>query len=147
MKSITNNWKLFQYALRFTPQFVFLTVIDNLFLGFLNSYVTVIFLKVLFDQIEIGAEFSRLMYLVTFLLLFFVIGYIFHVIYMHFCEPRYKYKLHSAIQKILFEKLSKIEVEYYDNNTAMDLYNNNKEKIAHELALVFKKHYGNKISR
>ena len=115
MKSITNNWRLFQYALRFTPQFVFLTVMDNLFLGFLNSYVTVIFLKVLFDQIEIGAEFSRLMYLVTFLLLFFVIGYIFHVIYMHFCEPRYKYKLHSAVQKILFEKLSKIEVEYYDN--------------------------------
>lgn len=115
MKSITNNWRLFKYALRFTPLFVLLTVIDNIFLGFLNSYVTVIFLKSLFDQIETGTEFSKLMYLAAFLLLFFVVGYIFHVIYMHFCEPLYKYKLHSAIRKILFEKLSKIEVEYYDN--------------------------------
>ena len=115
MKSIINNWRLFKYALRFTPLFVLLTVIDNIFLGFLNSYVTVIFLKSLFDQIETGTEFSKLMYLTAFLLLFFVVGYIFHVIYMHFCEPLYKYKLHSAIRKILFEKLSKIEVEYYDN--------------------------------
>ncbi len=40
-----------------------------------------------------------------------------------------------------------IEVEFYDNHSAMAKYENNKEKIAHELALVFKKNYGSKISR
>ena len=40
-----------------------------------------------------------------------------------------------------------IEVEFYTNNTAMAKYEDNKEKIAHELALVFKKNYGDKISR
>ena len=40
-----------------------------------------------------------------------------------------------------------IEVEFYDNNSAMAKYETNKEKIAHELATVFKKNYGDKISR
>lgn len=40
-----------------------------------------------------------------------------------------------------------IEVEFYDNHSAMAKYENNKEKIAHELALVFKNNYGSKISR
>ncbi len=40
-----------------------------------------------------------------------------------------------------------IEVEFYDNHSAMAKYEKNKEKIAHELALVFKKNYGSKISR
>lgn len=40
-----------------------------------------------------------------------------------------------------------IEVEFYDNHSAMKKYENNKEKIAHELALVFKNNYGSKISR
>lgn len=40
-----------------------------------------------------------------------------------------------------------MEVEFYDNNSAMAKYETNKEKIAHEMALVFKKNYGDKISR
>lgn len=40
-----------------------------------------------------------------------------------------------------------VEVEFYDNHSAMAKYETNKEKIAHELALVFKKNYGDKISR
>lgn len=40
-----------------------------------------------------------------------------------------------------------IEVEFYDNHSAMAKYETNKEKIAHELALVFKNNYGSKISR
>lgn len=40
-----------------------------------------------------------------------------------------------------------MEVEFYDNNSAMQKYETNKEKIAHELALVFKNNYGSKISR
>lgn len=40
-----------------------------------------------------------------------------------------------------------MEVEFYDNNTAMAKYETNKENIAHELALVFQKNYGSKISR
>ncbi len=40
-----------------------------------------------------------------------------------------------------------IEVEFYDNPGAMDQYSKNKEKIAHELALVFQKHYGSSITR
>lgn len=40
-----------------------------------------------------------------------------------------------------------VEVEFYDNNSAMAKYESNKEKIAHELASVFKKNYGSKISR
>ena len=40
-----------------------------------------------------------------------------------------------------------IEVEFYDNHSAMEKYETNKEKIAHELALVFKNNYGSKISR
>jgi hypothetical protein len=40
-----------------------------------------------------------------------------------------------------------IEVEFYDNHSAMAKYEKNKEKIAHELALVFKNNYGSKISR
>ena len=51
MKSIRNNWKLLQYALRHTPRFVLLAMLDGLFLGFLNSYATVVFLKIIFDQI------------------------------------------------------------------------------------------------
>ena len=40
-----------------------------------------------------------------------------------------------------------LEVEFYDNNSAMAKYETNKEKIAHEIALVFQKNYGDKISR
>ncbi len=40
-----------------------------------------------------------------------------------------------------------IETEFYDNTAAMNKYNKNKEKIAKELANVFKKHYGSKIAR
>ena len=40
-----------------------------------------------------------------------------------------------------------MEVEFYGNNSAMAKYETNKEKIAHEMALVFKKNYGDKISR
>ncbi len=40
-----------------------------------------------------------------------------------------------------------IEVEFYDNIPAMQKYETNKEKIAHEMALVFKNNYGSKISR
>lgn len=40
-----------------------------------------------------------------------------------------------------------IEVEFYDNNSAMQNYESNKDKIAHELALVFQKNYGSTISR
>lgn len=40
-----------------------------------------------------------------------------------------------------------IEIEFYDNASAMKNYESNKEKIAHEMALVFQKNYGSIISR
>lgn len=122
MKYIVNNWKLFRYALKYIPQFIILTVIDNLFLGFLNSYVTVVFLKIVFDQIEAGAALGELMNSVTFLFLFLTVGYVFHVIYMHLFEPRCKYRLQSSIQRILFEKLSKIDMACYDDPSYYDDY-------------------------
>ncbi|MDE7353050.1 MAG: ABC transporter ATP-binding protein/permease [Acetatifactor sp.] len=120
MKTIKNNWKLLKYALRYTPQFVFLTMLDALFLGVLNSYVTVIFLKIIFDQIQAGAAFKELMGSAAQLLLFLVAGYVFHVLYMHLFEPQCKYKLHAAVQGDLFEKLPKVELACYDDPTYYD---------------------------
>lgn len=120
MKSMINNWKLCKYAFKYTPHFVFLTIMDNLFLGFLNSYVTVVFLKIIFDQIEVGTPFKELMYSVAALFLFLIVGYVFHVLYMHYFEPQCKYKLHDSIQRVLFRKLSKIEISCYDDATYYD---------------------------
>lgn len=122
MKSIRNNWKLLKYAFRYTPQFVLLTMLDALFLGLLNSYTTVFFLKIIFDQIEAGAAFRELMGSAGWLFGLLVAGYVFHVLYMHFFEQGYRHKLHASVQGILFEKLAKVEIACYDDPSHYDSF-------------------------
>lgn len=117
MKMIKNNLILLSLSKKNIPFFFLMTIIDNIFLGLLNSYVTVLFVKILFDKLESQAPLEEIMKLIGWLTLFFLLGYLFHVWYLYVLEPKAQYTLNKKIQTILFQKATELDLSEYDNPT------------------------------
>lgn len=120
MKIIQNNQKLMCLVVKCVPLFFVVTIIDNIFLGILNSYATVLFVKILIDQLTAGIYFFDILSLIGKLFFFYLFGYIIHVWYLHILKPKSSYMLHEKIQSMLFKQASAIDLSCYDNPSYYD---------------------------
>lgn len=115
MKTIKDTVFLLGYVKKYTPAFLFWTVVEGIVWGCIHSFSSVLFVKILFDLIGNQAPFSEILRLCGFMAAFFILVYIFHEWYWRIIEPKARQELHKKMQEKLFTKAKAIDLSCYDN--------------------------------
>lgn len=111
---LSNAMYMLKFAIKFTPSYVFWMVVEGVVWGLIHSFTSVIFVKMLFDKLEIG-DFRETAWIIALMALFSLITYLFHVWYWNIYNPVIRKKLHLKMQEVLFEKARNMDLECYDN--------------------------------
>lgn len=115
MKIIKNNMKLLSLIVKNVPFYLIITIVDNIFLGVINSYASVYFIKIFIDRIVSNVPISDVLSLIGKFFVAYLFGYLFHVWYLYIFKPKSEHLIHKKIQGILLKKASQIKMECYDD--------------------------------
>lgn len=114
---IENNLYIIKMVLKYTPTYIVGMIAESIIWGVIHSVTSVVFIKLLFEQLELGESFSHNCYLILIMLIFLLLSYLFNVWYLHIYHPKIKQVLKSRMQIDLFYKAENIDFICYDNPT------------------------------
>ncbi|MBQ7922883.1 MAG: ABC transporter ATP-binding protein [Clostridia bacterium] len=113
-KIISNVLYMLKFAAKFTPSYIFGMVTEGVVWGIIHSCTSVIFVKMLFDSLEVG-NFRNTAGVIGLMAAFSLVTYLFHVWYWNIFNPMIRKKLNVRMQEVLFEKARSMDLECYDN--------------------------------
>lgn len=114
-RSVSNNYKMIKSIINHIPLYFTMTIISGIVWGGVNSVVTVYFVKVLFDAISSGVQYSSILKLTGALALFLIVSYIFSAWFTEVLKPKEKQKLHLKMQSTLLEKANNLDISCYSD--------------------------------
>lgn len=111
---LSNVIYMLKFAAKYTPSYIFWMITEGVIWGMIHSFTSVIFVKMLFDRLEIGS-FGDTAFVIALMAAFSLATYFFHVWYWTVYNPSIRQKLHLKMQEILFEKARNMDLACYDN--------------------------------
>lgn len=107
---------MLKFVAKYTPSYIFWTIVKGIVLGCINSFTGVIFIKMLFDAIGAqNAQFKDAASVIAIMAGFSLITYLFYVWYSNRYNPKIRQTLHLKMQEALFEKARSLDLACYDD--------------------------------
>ncbi len=107
---------MLKFVAKYTPSYIFWTIVKGVVLGCINSFTGVIFIKMLFDAIGAqNAQFKDAASVIAIMAGFSLITYLFYVWYRNRYSPKIRQTLHLKMQEVLFDKARSLDLACYDD--------------------------------
>ena len=111
---LKNNFYMFRFAAKYVPSYVFWMIVEGVVWGMIHSFTSVIFVKMLFDQIG-AASFKGSVFVIGLMAGFSLLTMFFHHWYWGIFNLKIRQTLHLKMQEVLFEKARSLDLSCYDN--------------------------------
>jgi len=109
-----NLWFLLKYAFRYTPSYVLVTLVEAFGRGG-EHIIQVLFMKYLFDAIEVGIDFGVIAIHIAFYIGYSALFELFNKWRLNIYVPKVKLTLHECIQNELYKKAKELDQSCYDD--------------------------------
>ena len=113
-RMLKNNFYMLRFAAKYVPSYVFWMIVEGVIWGMIHSFTSVIFVKMLFDQIGAGS-FEGSAFVIGLMAAFSLVTKFFHHWYWGIFNPKIRQTLHLRMQEVLFEKARSLDISCYDN--------------------------------
>ena len=113
-RMLKNNFYMLRFAAKYVPSYVFWMIVEGVIWGMIHSFTSVIFVKMLFDQIGAGS-FEGSALVIGLMAAFSLVTKFFHHWYWGIFNPKIRQTLHLRMQEVLFEKARSLDLSCYDN--------------------------------
>ena len=107
---------------KYTPGLLYAAIIEGVVWGVIHSVTSVIYLRIIFDQIEREEPFAEILKPIGLLTVFLIVVFIFHAWYWSYYQPKKKIILLDKLHSQLIQKAQKIRVNRYDDPQFYDDY-------------------------
>lgn len=114
-KTIRNNAYFLGLILRYTPGFFFATMFESLKSGLIGSFFSVGLIKIIFDMIENGTPFSRILGLIGIVAVVYILSDFYCYWYWRVIEPKARMELHGKMHEKVFAKAKELDLSCYDS--------------------------------
>lgn len=105
---------------QYTPEYLFFIIFEGIMQGIMHAVTSVIFVKVLFDQLESGVSYKNILYTIGIMALFYIVMQLYHVWYWDYYNPILRKRLQKRLQTKLYEKAASLDLHCYDNSKFYD---------------------------
>lgn len=113
--AILKNIRLLRYLWRFAPTLIVWKSALMFINIFINITFNVLFIQYLVASMEKGEDYNSVLIVIFLVAIMMLISSILDSIFERYIEPISKKKLHKGLHNIIFEKVTKIDLEKYDN--------------------------------
>lgn len=120
LSTVKNNIYLYKMANEYCKSFLWVTIFTNIVKGLINTFVNVLFIKLIYSCFEKEKSFTVLVLYALVLSVVFVLFWLLNSWYDNCFAPLAKNKLYEGAYKKLFIKAANINIEYYDNSEYYD---------------------------
>lgn len=111
----SNLWFMLRQIARYTPGLLCAAIAEGIVWGIIHSVTSVIYLRIIFNQIERMAPFNEILKTIGLLTVFLIVVFIFHAWYWSYYQPKKKLILLDKMHSQLIQKAQKIHVNRYDD--------------------------------
>lgn len=113
--TITKNLRLLKYLWKFAPALIIWKTLLMFVNIFINIIFNVLFIQYLVASMESGEDFNRVLVVILLVAVMMLISSVIDSIFEKYIVPVSKKKIHKGLHNLIFEKVTKIDLEKYDN--------------------------------
>lgn len=113
--TLFKNLRLLKYLWWFAPSLIVWKTSLMFVNIFINITFNVLFIQYLVSSMEKGEDFNRVLVVIFLVAVMMLISSILDSFFEKYIEPIAKKKIHKGLHNIIFEKVTKIDLEKYDN--------------------------------
>lgn len=114
MRTVKNIWFMLRYTFKYAPSYTLVTLGEALGRGAWHIF-GILFTKYLFDSIEAGVDFKKILFWTLLIAVYNSIFEFFNKWRLEVYVPRVKLTLHEGIQSELYEKAKALDQSCYDD--------------------------------
>lgn len=122
IKNIKNNFYMLRFVSKFAPELFIIKSILAITGLIVNFGFNIFFFKYVVDSMEYGGDFIKILWFISLLGLIIIIDGISNSFFSQSIYPRSANKIHKGIHELIFKKISKVELEKYDDESFYDEY-------------------------
>ncbi len=111
---IKNIWFMMKYTFHYTPTYILVTLVEAFGRGAWHI-IGILFIKYLFDAVEAGIDFYRILFWVFLVAVYNSAFEIFNKWRLHVYVPKVSLILHEGIQGELYQKAKELDQSCYDD--------------------------------
>lgn len=109
-----NMWFLLKYAMKYDPKYIILCLADALCSG-IATILSVLFTKYLFDAIERGESFWRILVVIILLIAYQAAQQLFFLWRYEVYRPQAELRIHEGVQREFYAKARSLDQSCYDD--------------------------------
>lgn len=100
---------------KYAPGLLCAAIIEGIIWGIIHSVTSVIYLRIIFDQIENMQPLSEILKPIGLLTVFLCVAFIFHAWYWSYYQPKKRIVLLDKMHSQLIQKAQQIRIDHYDD--------------------------------